>query len=1221
MKPASSSLGPAASAPLPGPATHAPGADFGPQFRGERAEYAGSVPRPALVQELDRLLFAEASHLVLLVGGPGRGKSALLTQYLAHLESGSAGQAGEPAKKPGFLARLFGGGKSAASQAAAQRRIPYHFLRRGVSGTAQPAEVARSLAEQIEASYPDCRDPAAEPALRLAELLQRVSSRVLVPSNQRLVIVIDGLDEAEQAELGNPLPHFLPETVPANVALLCAARAGDPNLDWLHQLRPRSLDLDDARWQAEGEAAVQAYWQQHGPRFAPKLPEAVVAEAVARAEGNLLHAALVRALLSALPAEQRTAARIPRGLLGLWQQTLTHVQALPAEPRQRALQALGLLAAAQAALPAEPLAELLGGAAALAEVLQLLRPVLLPLPASPEAAPPSDLRLPGSLRDYVAAQLGSEAMRAHQHRFAEIFATWPAPSSEFHRRYGLRFGLLHRALAADPAGALLLARDVGYLQSAAKECGAAALCTELAQAAAALPDGAAQRELLDLHHAIRRELQWLGRLPTALPGLLYNRLICLGWSPARIASTLRFPAGLPLLQLRFPLQQDDSASERAFLAAAPGPDPSAEPPSLQRCLVLPDSRVLVGSGDGALHLWQLGPSGQRLLWSVPAHSGPVHALLGLPDDRALSAGADGLLKVWELGSGRELGTLRGHTGAVQCCALLAAGRRVVSGGADGTLRLWELATGTPLRTLADGKGAILSCCAWPTGRLVTAAEDRVLKLWDLETGQVVLERKGQRSPVSTLLPLPDGRLVSASLDGTVGVWTDFAAGGEAGPELLLRGHSDGTSSCALLPGGRLLTGSLDGTLRISRLDNGATLGVCAGHSGWVTDCALLSATQPGAAATAADLAFDASAAAGTRVVSTSLDGTVRVWDTGIAERLHAQQGHHGFVTALALMPESAAQPERPALLSASRDHTLKLWELATGRHLRTLTGHAASVDECVVLPDGTRAVSASYDATLKVWDLASGQVLSTMRGHSGWVSSCAALPGSESVVSAAMDGTLRVWDARTGQQLRALVGHEDSITACALSPSGEQVVSASADGTLRVWSLATGAQLQALHGHTAAVDRCAMVPDGERVLSASADGTLKLWDLRTGAHLQTLAGHGAWISACALLPGGEKVLSASGDETLRVWDLRTGQTLRTLVGHRAAIYNCSPLPDGRRAVSAAGDGMLKLWDLETGECLWTVHGTAAAGFFSVLAVKDWVFAGDVLGNVWMLSCP
>ena len=676
--------------------------------------------------------------------------------------------------------------------------------------------------------------------------------------------------------------------------------------------------------------------------------------------------------------------------------------------------------------------------------------------------------MPGELRDFVAEQLGPEAMRAHHRSLAAQLGPPPPrePRLPFITNYGLRFGLLHHALAGDSDAALQLARDLGHLRLAAHAGGAAALCTTLAQAAAALPAGAAARELWDLHHAVRRELPWLSLNPQILPGLLYNRLICLGWTPARIEQTLRFPAGLPTLRLRFPLQQDGSACERLFTGVPASVSPGQEGATLQRCLVLPagEPRVLVGAGDGALHLWQLAPSLQRMRWSVPAHAGAVHALHGLPGGRALSAGADGLLKVWDLSNGHELLTLRGHSGAAQCCALLPGGQRVISGGADGTLRLWDLTTGKQLQNLTDGDSEILSCCLLADGRLVTASADRVLRLWDLTTGQVVQRRKGHNSPVSTLLPLPDGRLVSASLDGTVGVWTHFDAPegpGAAAPTLIIRGHSDGVSTCAALPGGRLLTGSLDGTLRIHRLDNGQTLGVCEGHSGWVTDCALLSTDSP--AAESANEKADPSAATETRFLSVSLDGTVRIWDLGTAERLHAQQGHQGFVTALAVLPGAGSLPGTPGLLSASRDRTLKVWDLTSGQQLRTLVGHEASIDECAILPDGKRAVSASYDATLKVWELATGKNLSTMRGHSGWVSSCAALPDSDRVVSAAMDGTLRVWDASTGQQLRSLVGHDDSITACALGAGG-QVVSASADGTLRVWQLDTGAQLRRCMG-------------------------------------------------------------------------------------------------------------------------------------------------------------
>src|SRR5262249_10914794 len=153
------------------------------------------------------------------------------------------------------------------------------------------------------------------------------------------------------------------------VSIVCAARPGAPHLDWLLWRSPRSLDLDDARWQPEGSEAVRAFWQHHGARMTPKLPDDVIAAAGARAEGNLLPAAVVRAMLLALPPEQRTGARIPRGLTGLWEQTLAQVQALPAEQRRLAQTSLALLSAAQAALPPSELAALLGGEGDLAQAL------------------------------------------------------------------------------------------------------------------------------------------------------------------------------------------------------------------------------------------------------------------------------------------------------------------------------------------------------------------------------------------------------------------------------------------------------------------------------------------------------------------------------------------------------------------------------------------------------------------------------------------------------------------------------------------------------------------------------------------------------------------------------------------------------------------------------------------------------------------------------------
>ena len=64
-------------------------------------------------------------------------------------------------------------------------------------------------------------------------------------------------------------------------------------------------------------------------------------------------------------------------------------------------------------------------------------------------------------------------------------------------------------------------------------------------------------------------------------------------------------------------------------------------------------------------------------------------------------------------------------------------------------------------------------------------------------------------------------------------------------------------------------------------------------------------------------------------------------------------------------------------MSASSDSTLKVWDMKTGRTLRTLKGHADGVLDVALTSDGKRAVSASLDNTVKVWNLETGVPMAT----------------------------------------------------------------------------------------------------------------------------------------------------------------------------------------------------------------------------------------------------
>src|SRR5258705_5882703 len=80
-------------------------------------------------------------------------------------------------------------------------------------------------------------------------------------------------------------------------------------------------------------------------------------------------------------------------------------------------------------------------------------------------------------------------------------------------------------------------------------------------------------------------------------------------------------------------------------------------------------------------------------------------------------------------------------------------------------------------------------------------------------------------------------------------------------------------------------------------------------------------------------------------------------------------------------------------------------------------GHTSSVRAMAVTPDGRHVVSGSLDHTLRVWDLATGETETTLEGHKDWIRTVAVTPDGRHVVSGSEDSTLRVWDLAAGEDV------------------------------------------------------------------------------------------------------------------------------------------------------------------------------------------------------------
>jgi hypothetical protein len=412
------------------------------------------VGRAALLARLDQLLIADrVDRWVVVIGGPGMGKSAVLAQWLTlHENAGDL--------------------------------VPHHFIRRGEYDWDDPAKLVDSLVAQIEARFPDQRDPEADarlhPAARLDSTLRRVSKNELGPRGERLVVLIDGLDEYDAPQGSpalDPLAAFLPHMLPRGVSFLCACRPRHPYVDMLAKRGAVQLDLDDEQsFAADNEATVRAFWERTAPEIG--LDASLIAAAVERAGGNLQHAAMLRLHLDGVAPAQRRVEDIPRGLAALlaaaWERIATE---------QVVVDGLGILCAAREALTLDELG-LVAGWKREPKRRAFLRRARELLVEHRRGGTVREYRLHhDSIRVHIAEAIGPTALREHHRTLANKLAVWPAPASTTQRGYALRHALPHRAEAGDWTDAWRIAGDLTFLETKCRELGANEAVADVARAA------------------------------------------------------------------------------------------------------------------------------------------------------------------------------------------------------------------------------------------------------------------------------------------------------------------------------------------------------------------------------------------------------------------------------------------------------------------------------------------------------------------------------------------------------------------------------------------------------------------------------------------------------------------------------------------------------------------------------------------------------------------
>jgi WD40 repeat protein len=572
----------------------------------------------------------------------------------------------------------------------------------------------------------------------------------------------------------------------------------------------------------------------------------------------------------------------------------------------------------------------------------------------------------------------------------------------------------------------------------------------------------------------------------------------------------------------------------------------------------PDNETIAtASRDGTVKIWALNGAHLKTL---QGNGSPFTSLTYDPSGKTVVATTeDGAAWVWEVTSGTLKYLLRGHTARIKDSLFGNDGRQLVTFGERGEVVLWDINSGNATFALRGHTARVRYASFHPTSQiLATASSDGTVRIWDVSNGTnlAILNGSLQRSDssggvfnvdVNSIVFSPDGEFIlgatgtlSKTGDNAVVLWRPLNR-----DHVILRGYDPVKSGrrsgfpeayAEFSPNGRLAASvQLDNYARLWDPSSGKQLSVLPGDGGRVMH-----------------VSFSRDS---TKVLT--LSGSVgTVWHVG-----------HGEITRVATLKGTGTllhgefNANGAKVVTSSWDGTVKIWDAVTGAMLHSLDGHQWAVRKAVFNLDGSLIISCGFDHEAIVWNTETGERLHTLRGHAGEIKDVAFAPGGHMAATSSSDQTIRLWDLSSGTSVHVLEGHKAEVRSVHFDADGRKLVSSSWDSTGRVWDVKSGRAIATLEGHSQGLESALFSPDGRRVLTASRDNSARVFDAASGGVVAILGGHTRAVTSARYSADGAFAVTASDDGTIRI--TRTFQSTSAILQYATTILRASD--DTRRS--------------------------------------------------------
>lgn len=240
--------------------------------------------------------------------------------------------------------------------------------------------------------------------------------------------------------------------------------------------------------------------------------------------------------------------------------------------------------------------------------------------------------------------------------------------------------------------------------------------------------------------------------------------------------------------------------------------------------------------------------------------------------------------------------------------------------------------------------------------------------------------------------------------------------------------------------------------------------------------------------------------------------------------------------------------------------------------VHTLEGHKELVYTVAFSPDGKHLVSGAFDKELKLWDIATGKAVKTYAGTSGHtdlVLTTAISPDGRIIASGSKDNSIKLWDMPVSGEFRNYAGATAANMSQAITPDGGKLATGQVDGMIRIWNTSDGKQIGQLDDAKAPVMSLAISADAKWLAAGTEQGKVFLYDLATLKLASQWQGNSKEIRSLAFHPNNQLLFTTGHDGLLKNWTIPPAAPAATNGVEKTAVVSVNQANDGRWVLGCA----------------------------------------------------